>query len=68
MEFGDHVSVNADSKIVCNKHISISSNSLISWDAEIADNDGHYVICVGYEESKPVSVSKNVWICSRAKF
>jgi acetyltransferase-like isoleucine patch superfamily enzyme len=67
LEFGDHVGINADCKIVCNKHISIGNNSLISWDVEIADNDGHYVLCDGHEESKPVIIGKNVWICSRAK-
>jgi acetyltransferase-like isoleucine patch superfamily enzyme len=67
LEFGDNVSINADSKIICNKHISIGNNSFISWEVEITDNDGHYVVCDGHEESKPVTIGNNVWICSRAK-
>lgn len=66
LEFGDHVTANADSKIFCTDRISVGDGSFISWEVEIRDTDGHRIIRDGYAGSKPVFIGRNVWIGSRA--
>jgi len=66
LELGNNVWINAGSKLICCKHITIGDNSTISWDVEIRDSDVHSLTNDGFVCSKPIDVGHNVWIGSRA--
>jgi acetyltransferase-like isoleucine patch superfamily enzyme len=66
LELGNNVSINADSKLICCKHIKIGDGSAISWDVEIRDSDCHSILAEDFEVSKPIEIGGHVWIGSRA--
>jgi acetyltransferase-like isoleucine patch superfamily enzyme len=66
LEFGDNVTINVGSKIICHEHISIGSNVLVGWEAQVMDSDGHIIDRTTYKNSKPIHIGDNVWIGSRA--
>lgn len=67
MYFGKNVSVNVNSQIICMNSIYFGENTMISWDDLIMDSDFHAIESGGIEGqiSKPIYISKNVWIGCR---
>lgn len=68
LEFGDYVTITGRSEIVCNKHIRIGNNCLISWDVLFLDDDAHNIynkMGLLLNESKEIIVENNVWIGCR---
>lgn len=68
LEFGEYVTITGRTEIVCNKHISIGNNCLISWDVLFLDDDAHKIYDKGgnlLNESKAITIGDNVWIGCR---
>lgn len=56
--------------IICNDHITIGDNVLVSWETMIMDTDWHKlkdtITGTIHPVQKPIIVGNNVWICCRS--
>ena len=66
LEIGDGVYINRNVQIQCEKNITIGNNSLIGWNVNIRDTDGHIVLCDGEKKSEKekIIIKSNVWLAS----
>lgn len=52
--------ITCDTKIICNKQISIGCGTIISWGCYITDTNNHFIN--GVLLSSPIVIGDNVWI------
>jgi acetyltransferase-like isoleucine patch superfamily enzyme len=64
LELNDGCFVNANSKIICYKKITIGKGSIISWDTQVCDSDIHCVIKENSQNTLPIEIGENVWVGS----
>lgn len=64
LEIGDNVAINTNSKVFCNERITIESDVLIGWEAQVLDSDGHFIEGTGLRTA-PITIGKKVWVGNR---
>ncbi len=68
--FGENVSFNAKTSVICRKKISIGKDSLVSWDCLIMDTDFHVLTKRNTDrqlnEDKEIIIGEHVWIGCRS--
>lgn len=68
--FGDNVTINVNSEIICQNNIKLNNNAMISWDVLIMDSDFHRMGNIGgvniHLPEKPINIGQNAWIGCRA--
>lgn len=64
LEIGHDSQIHCDSIVTCMDHITIGSNSLISWNVNIIDGSMHELVVdeVPRPRTRPVHIGDNVWI------
>lgn len=68
LEIGNNFDITAETQIICNKHISIKNDVLISWQCLIMDTDFHniYINNKKENEDKEIIIHDHVWIGCRS--
>jgi acetyltransferase-like isoleucine patch superfamily enzyme len=68
LELGSGSFINTFTTIDCYLHITIGNNCYISDFVKIQDSDSHSIIenSVKKENTKPIIIEDNVWICKNA--
>ena len=66
LELGRNVYVNRNLQIQCEKYIKIGDKSLLGWNLNIRDTDGHPVVCNGQkrDKTKEIIIGDKVWLAS----
>ncbi|MFD2145320.1 acyltransferase [Mucilaginibacter antarcticus] len=68
LKIGNNVVITAETAIICNKHVSIGNNCLLSWQILIIDDDFHKIkdkAGVILNPAKAITIGNNVWIGCR---
>lgn len=69
LEIGNSVYIGPNTKIVASNHITIQSDTSISWECQIFDTDFHYLLNTKTSEIKinkgPIFIGHSCWIGNR---
>lgn len=66
MELGEKFTASSEITIVCNKHITIGDDVIISWGTQIMDTDFHKILYNGEHVNidKDINIGSHTWISS----
>lgn len=68
LTLGENLVITGDTKIICQKEISLGKHCLLSWDILIMDTDFHHILNTDDRITnvpKAISIGNNVWIGCR---
>lgn len=66
LRFGNHIHFGGNTKIICNKSITIGDHTMVAWDVQIIDTDFHNTINTVFNTmnvvEKPIMIGRYNWL------